>query len=51
MLLAAYGELRFGELVGLRRRDVDALHRQVIVAEQLIELPNGEQLRTPPKLS
>ncbi len=49
VLLAAYDELRFGELVGLRRRDVDALHRQVIVAEQLIELPNGEQLRTPPK--
>lgn len=49
VLLAAYGELRFGELLGLRRRDVDLLHRRVIVAEQLIELPNSEQVRTPPK--
>ncbi len=49
VLLAAYGELRFGELVGLRRREADLLHREVIVAEQLIELPGGEQVRTPPK--
>ena len=48
VLLAAYGSLRFGELVGLRRRDIDLLHGIVIINEQLIELPR-RQVRTPPK--
>jgi integrase len=49
ILLAAYGALRFGELVGLRRRDVDLLHGLVIVDGQVVELSSGEQLRSPPK--
>jgi integrase len=48
VLLAAYGSLRFGELVGLRRRDVDLLDGVIIVNEQLIELA-GRQIRTAPK--
>lgn len=38
VLLAAYGGLRFGELMGLRRRDVDLLHGVVAVGSQLVEL-------------
>src|SRR5581483_6674978 len=37
ILLAAYSGLRWGELAGLRRRDVDALHRTVRVEHQLAE--------------
>ena len=49
MLLAAYGGLRFGELIGLRRRDIDLLHGQIIVESQLVELGSGRHLRTEPK--
>jgi integrase len=38
VILAAYGGLRWGELVGLRRRRVDLLHRSVRVAEQMTEV-------------
>jgi integrase len=46
--LAAYGALRFGELIGLRRSDIDMLHGEVIVASQLVEV-GGALVRTDPK--
>ncbi len=48
ILVAAYGALRFGELIGLRRRDIDLLHGVVIVDSQLIEVAN-RHVRTAPK--
>lgn len=39
---AAYGGLRWSELVGLKRKRVDPLRRKVTVAEQLILLHNGK---------
>ena len=48
VLLAAYGGLRFGELAGLRRRNVDALRGRVTVSETLVEA-NGELSFGPPK--
>jgi integrase len=38
VLVAAYTGLRWGELAGLRVRRVDLLHRQITVAEQLLEV-------------
>lgn len=38
VLLAGFGSLRTGESLGLRRRDVDVLHRTVRVASQLQEI-------------
>ncbi len=38
VLLAAYSGLRWGELVGLRRRHVDPLHKTVHVVEQCTEV-------------
>lgn len=49
MLLAAFGGLRQGELFGLRRADVDLLHRVVEVRSQRQESRTGEQLFGPPK--
>lgn len=49
VLLAAYGSLRFGELVGLRRRDIDIRQHIVVIDQQLVELADGRQLRTAPK--
>jgi integrase len=46
--LAAYGALRFGELIGLRRSDLDLGNGEVIIASQLVEI-NGTQVRTEPK--
>src|SRR5512132_3420348 len=37
-LVAAYTGLRWGELAGLRVKRVDLLHRQITVAEQLLEV-------------
>jgi integrase len=48
VLVAAYGGLRWGELVGLRVRRVDLLHGRVTVAEQVAEV-NGRLLPGPPK--
>jgi integrase len=48
VLVAAYGGLRWGELVGLRVKRVDLLHRRVTVAEQVAEV-NGQLLPGPPK--
>jgi len=48
VLVAAYGGLRWGELVGLRVKRVDLLHGRVTVAEQMAEV-NGRLLPGPPK--
>jgi integrase len=48
ILVAAYGGLRWGELVGLRLRHVDLLHGTVRVAEQISEV-NGAFVVGPPK--
>jgi integrase len=50
VLVAAYGGLRWGELVGLRVKRVDLLHGRVTVAEQVAEV-NGQLLPGPPKTS
>ena len=48
VLVAAYGGLRWGELVGLRVKRVDLLHGRVTVAEQVAEV-NGQLILGPPK--
>ncbi len=48
ILLAAYSGLRWGELAGLRRCDVDALHRTLRVERQLTEV-NGHLSFQAPK--
>jgi len=48
VLVAAYGGLRWAELVGLRVRRVDLLHGRVTVAEQVTEV-NGRLIPGPPK--
>ena len=49
VLLAAFCGLRKGELLGLRRMDVDLLHRTIEVRVQRQESRTGEQLIGPPK--
>lgn len=49
VLLAGYGGLRFGELVGLRRRDVDLRNGVVTVSNQLIEPGKGPRRHVDPK--
>jgi len=48
VLVAAYGGLRWGELVGLKVKRVDLLHGRVSVAEQVAEV-NGRLIPGPPK--
>ena len=48
VLVAAYGGLRWGELVGLHGKRVDLLHGRVTVAEQVAEV-NGRRIPGPPK--
>ena len=48
VLVAAYGGLRWGELVGLKVKRVDLLHGRVTVAEQVAEV-NGYLIPGPPK--
>ena len=48
VLVAAYGGLRWGELVGLKVKRVDLLHGRVTVAEQVAEV-NGQLIPGPPK--
>jgi hypothetical protein len=48
VLVAAFGGLRWGELVGLRRKRVDLERGTVTVAEQLLEV-NGAFSVGPPK--
>jgi len=49
ILLAGFGGLRLGELLGLRRYDIDLAKSTVRVQEQVVELKNGDRLVTPPK--
>ena len=49
VLVAAYGGLRWGELAGLRRSDVDQQRSAVIVSRTLIESQTGELTIGPPK--
>ena len=49
VLVAAYGQLRFGELIGLRRRDIDLRAGTVVIHSQLVEPEKGVQQRTDPK--
>jgi integrase len=48
VLVAAYAGLRWGELIGLRVRRVDLLHRRITVAEQATEI-DGHFTWGPPK--
>ena len=48
VLVAAYGGLRWGELVGLKVKRVDLLYGRVTVAEQVAEV-NGHLIPGPPK--
>ena len=48
VLVAAYGGLRWGELVGLKVKRVDLLHGRVTVAEQVAEV-NGQLIPGAPK--
>jgi integrase len=50
VLLAGFGGLRWGELVGLRRRHVDLAHATVTVAGQVTEV-GGRFIAGPPKTS
>ena len=47
--MATYTTLRFGELFGLRRRDVDLDARTISVVEQVGHLATGELIVGPPK--
>jgi integrase len=49
VLLAGFGGLRRGELLGLRRGDIDVLHRTVEVERQAIQMNSGERLVSAPK--
>ena len=49
VLVAAWGQLRFGELIGLRRRDVDLRSGTVVIHTQLVEPGKGQQQRGDPK--
>ncbi len=49
VLTAAYAGCRWGELAGLRQRNLDLLHRKLTVVEQVIELRGGELLVREPK--
>ena len=51
VLLAAFGGLRRGELLALRRRDLDLLHRTVTIELQRQQGKRGEDLVGPPKTS
>jgi integrase len=49
VLTAAYAGCRWGELVGLKQKHLDLLHRTLVVAEQVVELQGGELLVREPK--
>jgi integrase len=48
-MLAVFTSLRWGELVALRRADIDLEARAVNVRRSLTELPGGGYLFGPPK--
>ncbi len=49
IMLACFCGLRWGELAGLQRADIDCEHRTVRVARQLCEVPGREPFLAPPK--
>jgi len=49
VLLATFCGLRVGELRGLRQKNLDLLHREVHVVEQVQQLSGGVQVVGPPK--
>jgi len=49
VLLAGFVGLRLGELLGLRRRDIDLLHGTATVEQQLQQLDDGSLVFGPPK--
>jgi integrase len=49
VLLAGFGGLRLGELLGLRRQDLRLETSQVRVEVQAVELKNGDRIVTAPK--
>jgi integrase len=49
VLTAAYAGLRWGELAGLKQKNLDLLHRRITVAEQIVEMKSGELLTSDPK--
>ncbi len=49
VLLAGWCGLRFGEIAGLQRRDVDLLHGRLTVARTIAELSGGHLVSKPPK--
>jgi integrase len=48
-LLAVYNGLRRSELLGLRRRDLDSMHRESTVAQTLHHLKGGQVVTQDPK--
>ena len=49
VLLAGFGGLRLGELLGLRRSDIDPTRSLVRVERQTVEMRDGERITTAPK--
>ena len=49
VLTAAYAGCRWGELAGMRQRNLDLLHGTLVVAEQVVELHGGKLLVREPK--
>ncbi|WP_328708730.1 site-specific integrase [Microbispora hainanensis] len=49
ILLTTFASLRWGEVIALRRSDIDLKARTVRVREQLIELDGGDMVLAPPK--
>jgi integrase len=49
VLTAAYAGCRWGELAALRQRNLDLLHRRLVVVEQVVELKDGTLLVCEPK--
>ncbi|MEV7801947.1 tyrosine-type recombinase/integrase [Microbispora sp. NPDC088329] len=49
ILLSTFASLRWGEVIALRRSDIDLKARTVRVREQLIELDGGDMVLAPPK--
>jgi integrase len=49
VLLAGFGGLRLGELLGMERRDIDQLHGTLTVVRQAHEITGQGRILTPPK--
>lgn len=49
LMLAAWGGLRRGEILGLERRHIDLLHGELIVEQQAQWITGGKRIVRPPK--